>query len=131
MNPIPCCHCGRNFMRPTTDPEAPKLCNSCAVREEQRKPKEIKKMDEVGILIQCPKALQIEIEEICINQGIDFTRYFLQLHNGQKMREEREALREKEHKEKGGEWVCDDDEKDEVVETENLRKTIPKKGGRK
>lgn len=68
-------------MRPTTDAEAPKLCNNCILKEEQRNPrKEVVKMDCVEILIKCPRQDQIEIEEICINEGKDFTRYFLELH---------------------------------------------------
>lgn len=83
MPPIPCGHCGNNFMRPTLDPEAPKLCNNCLVREEKRNPQGKVKMETtVGILINCPKDTQIEIEELCINQGIDFSRYFLELHYG-------------------------------------------------
>lgn len=80
MPPIPCAHCGVNFMRTTTDPEAPKLCNNCLFREEQRNPKERDKMKTVEILIKCPQETQIEIEELCINQGINFSRYFLELH---------------------------------------------------
>ena len=57
-------------------------------------------MDTVGILIDCPKPLQIEIEELCINRGIDFTRYFLELHYGSQAA----ISTMKEHKEKGGNW---------------------------
>lgn len=35
----------------------------------------------VDILIKCPRQVQIDIEEYCINQGIDFSRYFLELHH--------------------------------------------------
>lgn len=80
MNPIPCSHCGNNFMRQTTDPEAPKLCNNCVVREHIRNPTKEKFMQVVDILITCSREEQIEIEEICINEGINFSRYFLQLH---------------------------------------------------
>lgn len=100
MPPIPCSHCGGNFMRTTTDPESPKLCNNCLVREEKRNPRKEEVMDTVDILIRCPREDQIEIEELCINQGIDFSRYFLELHYGS------QAVIEtlKEHKEKGGQW---------------------------
>lgn len=37
-------------------------------------------MDTIGILIQCPKDEHIVIEELCINRGIDLTKYFLELH---------------------------------------------------
>lgn len=82
MPPIPCSHCGGNFMRTTTDPDSPKLCNNCLVREEKRNPRKEEVMDTVDILIRCPREDQIEIEEICINQGKDFSRYFLELHYG-------------------------------------------------
>ena len=80
MPPIPCAHCGNNFMRQTLDPEAPKLCNNCTVREEKRNPTKVNTMDTVDILITCPKQVQINIEEYCINEGIDFSKYFLGLH---------------------------------------------------
>lgn len=67
-------------MRPTLDPESPRLCNNCAVREELRTPKKVNTMETVDILITCPRQIQINIEEYCINQGIDFSRYFLDLH---------------------------------------------------
>ena len=86
MNPIPCSHCAVNFMRKSIDPEAPKLCNSCVIRENIRCSeinKKGKKMDEnnVNILIECPKEIQKEIEEICLNNNLTFSTYFLQLHN--------------------------------------------------
>ncbi len=80
MSPIPCSHCGNNFMRHTIDPEAPKLCNSCDLREKTRTKGNKMETQTVGILIQAPKETQIEIEEYCINQGIDFSKYFLILH---------------------------------------------------
>ena len=80
MQPVPCNHCGYNFMRKNLDPDAPKLCNSCEVRENIRNPQG-NKMDTIGILIQCPKDEHIIIEELCINEGIDLTRYFLDLHH--------------------------------------------------
>lgn len=80
--PIPCAHCGGNFMRHDLDPNAPKLCNNCSVREEKRNPKGDKKMENIGVLIQCPKDVYIEIEELCVNNGTNPTRYFLELHYG-------------------------------------------------
>jgi len=81
MPPIPCSHCGNNFMMPTNNLEAPKLCNNCIIREDRRTNKGEKKMDIVSILIECPREIQVEIEEICINQGVNFTQYFLGLHD--------------------------------------------------
>lgn len=60
-------------------------------------------METVGILIQAPKEVQIEIEEYCIANGKDFTKYFLELH-------ERRKLNASEHKEKGGKWEDDEEE---------------------
>lgn len=80
MPPIPCMHCGNNFMRHTNDPEAAKLCNNCSVRENIRNPKGKEKMEMITIQIECPRQIQIEIEEICINKGVNFSEYFLDLH---------------------------------------------------
>lgn len=83
MPPIPCAHCGVNFMRGNLDPDAPKLCNNCLVREEKRStPKKEDNMSTIDIVIRCPREDQIKIEEYCINHGMDFTRYFLELHYG-------------------------------------------------
>jgi hypothetical protein len=81
MQPIPCNHCGFNFMRQTTDPEAPKLCNSCALREEKRSPTKKDNMEKViTIQIQFPIKIHNEIEEYCINQGISLSQYFIDMH---------------------------------------------------
>ena len=73
MTPIPCSHCGMNFMRRDLNPDAPKLCNNCL------KPKE-NNVSTVKILLECDRQTQIDIEEICINEGINFSEYFLELH---------------------------------------------------
>lgn len=93
-------------MRRDLTPDAPRLCNGCEVRENQRNPKG-KKMDTIGILIQCPKDEHIHIEEHCINQGIDLTRYFLDLHYIRKAELKRREQDELEHEEKGGKWKKD------------------------
>ena len=81
MPPIPCAHCGVNFMRVNLDPEAPRLCNNCLLREEKRvNQKKKDNMSTIDIVITCPREEQIKIEEYCINHGMDFTRYFLELH---------------------------------------------------
>jgi len=48
------------------------------------------KKDTIDILIKCPKQDYAEIEEICINTGVDVTKYFMNLHsnNGPKVKEE-------------------------------------------
>lgn len=77
MNPIPCMNCGINFMRQDINPEAPRLCNNC------KKPK-VKNMSDIQIIIECDRQTQIEIEEICINKGINFSQYFIDLHKNHK-----------------------------------------------
>lgn len=79
LPPIPCAHCGTNFMRKTADPDAPKLCNSCELKE-KNKPKGTKPMSEAKILIDCDRKTQIEVEEHCTNVGISISQYFTQLH---------------------------------------------------
>ena len=81
MQPIPCAHCGFNFMRQTIDPEAPKLCHNCALREERRSPTKKETMKTIDVVIKLPVGIQAEIEEYCINQGMDFSKYFLSLHH--------------------------------------------------
>lgn len=80
MPPAPCAHCGVNFMNPSTDPLAPKLCNNCMIKEDRRTPRMADKEETIDILIKCPKRIQNEIEEECIANGISFGEYFLNLH---------------------------------------------------
>lgn len=79
--PIPCAHCGTNFMRRSIDPEAPKLCNNCELKVSNTKPKEKTNMDNVKILIECTRKVQIEVEEYCVNMGLTISDYFVDLHN--------------------------------------------------
>jgi len=79
MPPIPCAHCGVNYMRHSLDPEAPKLCNNCT-NTIQQKPKEKIPVTDIKVIIMMPSKIQAEIEEICINMGVDFSEYFLSLH---------------------------------------------------
>lgn len=74
MPPIPCSKCGINFMKQDQNPETPNLCNNCIKPEK-------KPIDEITILIKCDAETQKMIEEICINEGISFSEYFLKLHN--------------------------------------------------
>ena len=60
-------------MKQDQNPETPNVCNNCIKPEK-------KPADEVNILITCARKTQIEIEEICINQGVSFSQYFLSLH---------------------------------------------------
>lgn len=65
-------------------------------------------MEKVSILIRCTLQDQIEIEEYCINQGLDFAEYFMHLHNQSKKgkyvanvdNESRELEREEREEEK-------------------------------
>ena len=77
--PIPCNHCGYNFMRTTLDPDAPKLCHSCKLREEIRT-KEVKKMSDFKLMIDCDKETASQVEEICLKNNKNFSDYFLGLH---------------------------------------------------
>jgi hypothetical protein len=60
-------------MKQDQNPETPNICNNCVKPEK-------KPVDEISILIKCDSATQKMIEEICINQGISFSDYFLSLH---------------------------------------------------
>jgi hypothetical protein len=62
-------------MKQDQNPETPNVCNNCVKPEK-------KPVDEISILIKCDTATQKMIEEICINEGISFSEYFLGLHNG-------------------------------------------------
>jgi hypothetical protein len=74
MNPVPCRNCGYNFMRTTEEIRKDfRHCHNC-------KKKEDKPMGEVQILVKCPQKIHAEIEEICINKGIDFSEYFISMH---------------------------------------------------
>lgn len=79
MPPKPCGDCGINFMSVAEE----KLCHTCigkAKEREERNKKAIKCMDKMKINIECDPRIQAEIEEICINKGINFSQYFLELH---------------------------------------------------
>lgn len=79
MPPIPCAHCGNNFMRQDIDPEAEKLCNTCTLR----KPKQITKKNmenNFTISFEIPRDIYIQVEEKCTNEGCSFADYFLTLH---------------------------------------------------
>ncbi len=77
--PQNCKYCGMLFMK--TNVDAPAVCNCCIHREQKRKQEEKEKSCEINILITLPQEIQKEIEEICINQGISYSKYFLSLHD--------------------------------------------------
>jgi hypothetical protein len=81
MPPIPCAHCGTLFMRQTTDTEAPKLCNNCILKAAKTYTHiGTNPMSKVTIMLECDREIHIAIEEICLNKGISFSEYFLNLH---------------------------------------------------
>lgn len=80
MNPQPCKHCGNNFMMAIPESDLPKLCNNCLLKEDIRLGVKKEKMDTINILIKLPKEIHKEIEEICISEGIDLSKYFLKLY---------------------------------------------------
>lgn len=80
MPPIPCLYCGQNFMRTDLNPDALRLCNNCSNKEFSKNQKGIKKVDTITILIECPKEIHAEIEELCISKGLSLSNYFLDLH---------------------------------------------------
>lgn len=80
MSPVPCSHCGYNFMRQSTDLDRPRLCNNCDIRDKIRYPKEEKKMETVDVIVKCPKSFYNAIEESCINKGLSPSDYFMSLY---------------------------------------------------
>lgn len=84
MQPIPCQHCGYNFMRHVVDPLALRLCNNCQLIENKRNPKKDTVMATVDILVKCPQELYAEIEETCLHSAQDISTYFLNLHKNKK-----------------------------------------------
>lgn len=82
--PVPCAHCGTNFMRRDLNPDAPKLCNNCEYNNRQREQNRInnkeKSNSQIQLLITCDRSTQIEVEEICMNQGLSISEYFIRMH---------------------------------------------------
>lgn len=81
MPPIPCAHCGFNYMRHDLNPELPRLCNNCILKENIRNPPKMNELNYVTILIKCPMEQHVKIEEYCINKGVDLSTYFMELYN--------------------------------------------------
>ena len=101
MTPLSCAHCGFNFMMHTTNSQAPHLCNNCLIREQARNPKKEVKMATVDILIKCPQEVYADIEEHCINNAVDISTYFLNLHNDKKVSDNEELENQSKHTFKG------------------------------
>ena len=115
MPPIPCAHCGINFMRSNPDPEIPKICNNCLIKEQIRKPKPEEKLKTIKIIIECPQRIHAEIEETCMNLGINYTEFFLMCYKSSK-----EVVKE----------IVDIVEKEEEKEEQLISSHEPKKRGR-
>jgi hypothetical protein len=102
----------------------PKLCNNCLVREENRKPTKKETMEStIDIKITAPVHIHNEIEEYCINNGMNLSQYFLSLHDTSK-------LNRKEHEEKAGKWEPEN-ELAATSTTETHDKFMKKKTGKK
>lgn len=115
---MPCAHCGINFMFHNLDKEASRLCNNCVVREDLRtNKKEMNMKKNINILISCPEEIQREIEELCMKKGVDYSVYFLELHENRDLIE-KAKLNRLEHSEKGGDW-----------QEEDIEISLPKKKG--
>lgn len=82
MPPKPCAHCGLNFFKSTHELITTNLCNNCLNKSQKNPNNEVimTNLDIVSILIELPLKMQIEIEELCINEGISFSKYFINLH---------------------------------------------------
>lgn len=77
-----CKFCGINFMQHSTIIEIidKQLCNTCLYREEIKNSKKKEIMSEtINMIITIPKKMHAEIEEFCMNKGISFSEYFLEL----------------------------------------------------
>jgi hypothetical protein len=79
MPPIPCAHCGTLFMRKDNKESSPKICNSC-INKERHKNQNKEDINMMKILIECTPVQHAKIEEICLNEGKNFSEYFLSLH---------------------------------------------------
>ena len=80
MPPVPCVYCGNNFMLHDLNPGVPRYCNNC-IKYYKKPITEETKVSKIEIIITCEREDQIEIEEICINEGISFSEYFMRLHD--------------------------------------------------
>lgn len=79
--PTPCAWCGVNFMIHRNK----KLCNSCELKENAKKG--VKTVSKINVVIELESSVHAKIEEICMNLGMDFTEYFLMLHNERLIKE--------------------------------------------
>lgn len=84
--PIPCAHCGVNFMRRDLHIDAPKICNNCILKDQIRNPKKEVKVDKIQVVLEVDQKTHAEIEEICINKGMTFSEYFLNLHDSENIK---------------------------------------------
>lgn len=76
--PVPCRHCGYNFMKDINDTEG--LCNNCILAQERRNPtKGEKPMDTINITFKCPKDVYAKFEEFCLREGKDISVFLTEL----------------------------------------------------
>lgn len=79
MPPVPCSHCGTNFMRSSIDPEVPKLCNNCLIKEKRRNGSVDEECKNISISIEIPQKIENEIEEFCMREGLTFHEFFMKI----------------------------------------------------
>jgi hypothetical protein len=121
-SPIPCAQCGVNFMRHNLDPEIPKLCNTCDYRTNINKQKGEIPMSTIKMNVEFDQKISAQIEEICINEGITISEYFLRMHLLNIYKDEMKEFAE------GISHNLPAKDKDEAKFAENLQKTHQKKG---
>lgn len=73
-------------------------------------------METIDILVKCPSNVYKDLEEDCINNGTNPSDYLLKLYYAEGAR----FHAEKEHKEKGGKW--EDEEEQKPVQNKGKKK---------
>lgn len=60
--------------------DAPRICNSCVIKEKKRTNQGDIPVSEMQIIIKCSQEEHAKIEELCVNKGINYSDYFMGLH---------------------------------------------------
>jgi hypothetical protein len=82
--PVPCAQCGNLFMRQDLTLDKPRLCNNCeygSMKKLGTKLVPVPDSNKMTLAIVCDRQMAIEIEEICMNEGISIDKYFERLHS--------------------------------------------------
>ena len=77
MAPIPCAHCGVNFMPHDPDSDTIKICNNCTIKDRMRSKKEPPGKQKMQITVQFSKENVGKIEEYCLSENMSFEELFL------------------------------------------------------